>query len=79
MKDQRIGPIQYLIDPKAKKKGCQNDGFFFLTCPRKGRRRGIRTCDLRFIRRGSQSIELSLRNKMMVFEAVQRELGCHCM
>jgi hypothetical protein len=34
--------------------------FFFLTCPHKGRGRGIRTCDLCFIRRGSQPIELPL-------------------
>jgi hypothetical protein len=37
--------------------------FFFWTCPRKGRGMGIRTCDLRFIKRGSQPIELSLGDK----------------
>jgi hypothetical protein len=34
--------------------------FFFLTCPHKGRGGGIRSCDLRFIKRGSQLIELPL-------------------
>jgi hypothetical protein len=37
--------------------------FYFLTCPHKGRGRGIRTCDIRFIRRGSQPIELPLGTK----------------
>jgi hypothetical protein len=32
---------------------------FFLTCQHKRRERGIRICDLRFIRRGLQPIELS--------------------
>jgi hypothetical protein len=41
--------------------------FFFLTCPHKGRRRGIRSCDLHFIRRGSQPIELSLGNIFALF------------
>jgi hypothetical protein len=34
--------------------------FFFLTCPHKGSGRGIRTCDLHFIRRSLQPIELPL-------------------
>jgi hypothetical protein len=34
--------------------------FFFFICPRKGRGRGIQTCDLRFIRRSLQPIELPL-------------------
>jgi hypothetical protein len=38
--------------------------FFFLTCPLKGRGGGIRTCDLRFIRYGSQSIELPLEDNV---------------
>ena len=33
--------------------------FFFLTCPHKGKGRVIRTCNFRFIRRGSQPIDLS--------------------
>jgi hypothetical protein len=32
--------------------------FFFLTCPHKGKGKEIRTCDIRFIRRDPQSIEL---------------------
>jgi hypothetical protein len=34
--------------------------YFFLTCSHKGRGRGIRSCDLHFIKRGSQPIELPL-------------------
>jgi hypothetical protein len=34
--------------------------FIFLTCLQKGRGMGIRICDLRFIRHGSQPIELPL-------------------
>jgi hypothetical protein len=41
--------------------------FFFLTCPRKGRGRGIQTCDLHFIRRGSQLIELPLEDPSSLF------------
>jgi hypothetical protein len=33
---------------------------FFLTCPCKGRGKGIQTCEVRFIRRDSQLIELPL-------------------
>jgi hypothetical protein len=34
--------------------------FFFFICPHKGRGREIRTCDIYFIRRDSQLIELPL-------------------
>ena len=37
--------------------------FFFLTCPRMGKGGEIRTCDLHFIRHGSQPIKLLLGNK----------------
>jgi hypothetical protein len=41
-------------------------GIFFLTCLRKGRGGKIRTCDLRFIRRDSQLIKLSLGGQSLV-------------
>jgi hypothetical protein len=34
--------------------------YIFLSCPHNGRGRGIRSCDFRFIRHGSQPIELQL-------------------
>jgi hypothetical protein len=37
--------------------------FFFFTCLHKGRERGIRTSDIRFIRHNSQPNELPLKNK----------------
>jgi hypothetical protein len=40
--------------------------FFFLTYPRKGIKREIRTNDFRFIRRNLQSIELLLRDGGMI-------------
>jgi hypothetical protein len=50
-------------------------------CPRKGRRGGIRTCDLRFIKRDSQPIELPLRDNtsvLMLYWKVLRDLESIC-
>jgi hypothetical protein len=41
--------------------------YIYFTCPHKGRGEGIRTCDFHFIRRGSQPIELPLRDYIYIY------------
>jgi hypothetical protein len=41
--------------------------FFFLTCPRKDRGKGIQTCNFRFIKHGSQPIELPFGDDVAIF------------
>jgi hypothetical protein len=55
--------------------------FFFLTCAYKGKGGGIRTCDLHFIRRDSQPIELPLRDGYVGFtirEMIFNKLFYNC-
>jgi hypothetical protein len=51
--------------------------FFILTCPHKREeRRGIRTSDFRFMRRGPQPIELPLRDYYSHF--LTRDIRIEC-